>query len=160
MYKLMMVDDEAIIRDGMEAMLRTIPGVRLIKTCSNAFEALECMTDEMPDILISDIKMPQMDGLELAERALQKYPAMQVIILSGYDEFEYARKAMQLGVKEYILKPCEREELEVVLERVCRNIDASRERVRKTIGEREDAILALTEQLLEIGRKSNDEGAA
>lgn len=157
MYKLMLVDDEDIIRNGMNAMINTINGIRLIKTCPNAFDALECMMDEMPDILISDIKMPQMDGLELAERAIKMYPAMQVIILSGYDEFDYARRAIQLGVKEYILKPCEYEDLKKTLGRVCKNIDAARERVRKTIGDREEAILVLTEQLMVLGRNSKDE---
>lgn len=157
MYKLLLVDDEAIIRNGIGAMLPLKEmNIHLIGVCSNAFEALEYMTDEMPDILLSDIRMPQMDGLELCEKALRKYPAMQVILLSGYDEFAYAREAMRMGVKEYILKPCDCTELRKVLERVCRDIDSMRKQVHKTMGEREESVIALSDCLMELGRKSID----
>ncbi len=158
MYKLLLVDDEAIIRTGISKMLPLERrDMNLIKACSNAFEALESMTDEMPDILISDIKMPQMDGLELAEKALEKYPDIQVILLSGFDEFEYARKALKLGVKEYLLKPCDSSELENALIRACQNIDEQRRKFSRSIGERESNIHLLTEQLMELARKDGEE---
>ena len=106
MYKLLLVDDEPIIRVGIRNMLPIERlGIEVTGICANALDALDCMTDNMPDILITDLKMPKMDGLELIERTIKMYPRIQAIILSGFDEFEYARKAIKLGVKEYLLKP-------------------------------------------------------
>ena len=78
MYKVLIVDDEDIIRKGIEAMLPLAEfHLQITGTCSNAFDALENMVDERPDILICDIKMPQMNGLELIEKAMQLYGLWQ-----------------------------------------------------------------------------------
>ena len=148
MYKLLIVDDEQIIREGLESMIDW-DGLGLVKTavCSNAFSALDSMTDDMPDILMTDVRMPGMDGLELTERAMALHPQLRVIILSGYDTFSYAQQAMKAGVMEYLLKPCSRDEVEEALVRACRAIDKARMRVTYLYEERQERIRAMAEQL-------------
>ncbi|MDQ0111368.1 response regulator transcription factor [Paenibacillus harenae] len=107
MYKVLLVDDERIIVEGIS---RTINWhahhMELIGTARNGLEALAFITDNEPDIIISDIKMPGMDGLKLVEKVYELYPQIAFILLSGFSEFDYARTAMQFGVKHYLLKPC------------------------------------------------------
>lgn len=122
--KVMLVDDESRVR---EAIHRLVPweelGVSLIKMCSNAVEALHEMTEEMPEILITDIKMPIMNGIELIAKAKEMYPFLQCIIISGYDEFPLAKAAMMEGVKYYLLKPCMKEDIIAVLQKCIAEID-------------------------------------
>ena len=81
-------------------------GTELVDTARNGVEALGKIESAKPDIIITDISMPGLDGLGLIEKASEAYPSVRFIMLSGYKEFEYARKAMQYGVKHYLLKPC------------------------------------------------------
>ena len=144
MYKLLLVDDEAIIREGIRTMVDwDALDIMLTASCANAFAALDSMTDDMPDILMTDVRMPGMSGLELTERALQLHPQLQTLILSGYSEFDYARQAMKWGVKEYLLKPCSREEMEDALTRTCRLIDRQRQHVLQLTGERQEHVRLL-----------------
>ena len=155
MYKLLLVDDEAIIREGIRTMVDwEALDIVLTASCANAFAALDSMTDDMPDILMTDVRMPGMSGLELTERALQLHPQLQTLILSGYSEFDYARQAMKWGVKEYMLKPCSREEMEEALTRTCRLIDRQRQHVLQLTGERHEHVRLLAEKLntLRAGR--------
>lgn len=148
MYKLLLVDDEDIIREGIRSMVDWQGlGIVVTGSCPNAFAALDSMTDDMPDILMTDVRMPGMSGLELTERALQLHPQLQTLILSGYGEFEYARQAMRWGVKEYLLKPCARAEMEQALTRTCRLIDRQRQHVLQFIGERQEHVRLLAEKL-------------
>lgn len=157
MYKLLLVDDEIIIREGIEKMIPLERyGIQIMGGCSNAFEALDYMLDEMPDILICDIKMPKMDGLELIRKAKSLYPNIQTIVLSGYDEFEFAREALKLGVKEYLLKPCEKSELLSALERVCNDIDIRYKKMNKNVNERNAKISHLKKILMELGASVQD----
>ena len=125
--KLLVVDDEQVIREGLSVMLPyDTLGIRLTGLCANAFEALDSMIDDMPDVLMTDVKMPRMDGLELIDRALVLNPALQCVVLSGYDDFEFARRAMRMGVREYLLKPCSREDIELCLGRISSYIRPAR----------------------------------
>lgn len=112
MDKLLLVDDEP---DVLQAIETTMPweeyGICLIGTCGNALEALEQIQREPPDLVVTDIKMPVMDGIELIRRARELGCDAEFIVLSGFDEFEYAKSAMGLGVRYYLLKPCSGEEL-------------------------------------------------
>jgi two-component system response regulator YesN len=127
MYKLLLVDDESIIREGIRRMIDWEKlRITLTGSCSSAPAALESMMDDMPDILMTDVRMPGMDGLELAERAVKLHPGLRCIILSGYDEFAYAQRAMRAGAMEYLLKPCAQEEMEGALLRACTSIDGMR----------------------------------
>ena len=144
MIKLLLVDDESIIRETIGAMLPLNDlGMRLTGSCRNAFDALNSMENDMPDILVTDIKMPGMDGLELIERALMLNPKLECIVLSGYDEFTFAKRAISLGVREYLLKPFYKEELIQTLEKLCRKIRQSRRQRDGRIPELAEKLFAL-----------------
>ncbi|NHN29997.1 response regulator transcription factor [Paenibacillus agricola] len=107
MYKVLLVDDERIILDGISKVVDwAAAGTVLAGTARNGIEAFEFVEQSPPDIIISDIKMPGMDGLQLAAKVFESYPHIKLILLSGFSEFEYARSAMSYGVKHYLLKPC------------------------------------------------------
>ena len=113
MIKVMLVDDEAIARNVMERLLPWDKmNIRVIGCYGSAMDALDGMTNEMPDILITDVKMPEMNGIELIQRAKIMYPFLQCVILSGYEEFALAQAAMMEGVRYYLLKPCTKEKAE------------------------------------------------
>lgn len=125
MYKLLVVDDEYNIRDGI---VNAVPwetcGVVVAGEADNGITALEKVEETSPDIVITDIHMDDMDGLEFAEILKQKNPNIKVIILSGYDEFEYAKRALQLKVFSYLLKPVLPDELIKVVGEVIRDMEA------------------------------------
>lgn len=151
MVKLLLADDERIIREGIERMIPfEALGLALTASCANAFEALDSMTDDMPDILLTDIKMPRMNGLELIERALTLNPSLQCIVLSGYDEFQFAQRAIKMGVREYLLKPCSREEMEASLRRVCGYVARERSHLSQLINIRHTRVEALIQRLEQL----------
>lgn len=107
MYSVLLVDDERIIVEGISRMIPwNEHETELIGTARNGLEALAFIEENRPDIILSDIKMPGMDGLQLVEKVHELYPHTAFILLSGFSEFDYARTAMQFGVKHYLLKPC------------------------------------------------------
>lgn len=124
MYKVFIVDDEAVVRDGLR---RTIDwqenGFELVGDFANGREVLEAMEHTVPDVIISDISMPFMDGLELAANVTQKYPYVKIIILTGFDEFEYAQQAIRLKVSDFILKPITAHEMRELLRKVKLEMD-------------------------------------
>lgn len=106
MYKVLLVDDERLILDGISRIVDwASAGTALAGTARNGAEAFERLAELAPDIVITDVKMPVMDGLQLVEKASEAYPHIRFIVLSGFGEFEYASRAMQYGVKHYLLKP-------------------------------------------------------
>ncbi len=110
--KLLIVDDEKIIR---ETISQHIPwhqyGIDVVQTASNGLEAYDIILDESPDIVMTDIKMPGLTGLELLKKVRQINDETPFIILSGYGEFDFAREAMHYGVQHYLLKPCNEEQI-------------------------------------------------
>ncbi|MCU6791442.1 response regulator transcription factor [Paenibacillus sp. WQ 127069] len=120
MYKVLLVDDERIILDGISNVVNwEAAGTVLAGTARNGIEAYEFVKQNPPDIIISDIKMPGMDGLQLAAKMFEEYPQIKLVLLSGFSEFEYARQAMRYKVKHYLLKPCnENKILEALVELV------------------------------------------
>ncbi|MCR2807166.1 response regulator transcription factor [Paenibacillus soyae] len=119
MWTAMIVDDEPIIRFGIKASVDWArEGIRIVADCANGAEALEQLEEEPVDILITDIKMPVLDGLALTKQALAKHPRMKVVLVSSHNDFEYVREGLKLGVTDYILKhTLEPEELLQVLRR-------------------------------------------
>ena len=130
-YSVMLVDDE---EDVIQAMMRKIDWEQLGFTVSgyahNGIEALELAEAHQPDVVMTDIKMPYMDGLELARQLKQQYPAVKILILSGFDEFEYAQEAIRLEAEEYLLKPINSGELTDVFTRIKAALDKEREERR------------------------------
>lgn len=107
MYKVLLVDDERMILDGISRVVDwSKASCQLIGTARNGLDAYEQITAHPPDIVISDIAMPGLDGIGLVARTHDSYPEIRFIMLSGYKDFDYARQAMQYGVKHYLLKPC------------------------------------------------------
>ncbi len=110
--RLLIADDERIIRETIfHSMDWESMGVEVIGLCKDGIEAYNMILDESPDVVLTDIRMPGMSGLELVREISTIDGQIQFIILSGYEEFEYAREAMRYGVKHYLLKPCEEEEM-------------------------------------------------
>ena len=130
-YSCMLVDDE---EDVINAIRRTIDweslGFSVPTEAHNGLEALEFAEDSAPDVVLTDIKMPYMDGLELAHRLKELYPNIRIVVFSGFDEFEYAREALRLEAEEYILKPIHAAELSKLFLRIRERLDAERERKR------------------------------
>lgn len=125
MYKLMVVDDEYSIRDGIaHAVPWATCRVKVIGAAANGVEAIAMAEQERPDLVISDITMDDMDGLEMVEHLKVLYPDIKVIILSGYDEFDFAQKALQLKVSAYLLKPVLPDELLAVVQKVIAEIES------------------------------------
>lgn len=116
MYKIFLADDEIWETIGLKKLIEKseLP-VQVVGEAENGIVALEQIEKKNPDILITDIRMPGLGGLELAEKIREKGLDVEIIILSGYAEFEYARSAMRQGVKYYLLKPVEQEMLNQAL---------------------------------------------
>ncbi len=116
MLKVLLAEDELIIRSGMVKSIDwNKAGFNLIGAVEDGEQALEFIQKEKPDVIITDIKMPFMDGIELARQVSAKYPEIFIIIISGYDEFQYAQNAIKLKAYDYILKPVDEKYLIDVL---------------------------------------------
>ena len=109
--KLLICDDEKIIREGLSSLEWQQHDVEVIGTAKNGIEALEIISKIPPDIIISDVRMPQKDGIWLAEQVHNNYPDIQMIFLTGYNEFEYAQMAINYNVSKYLMKPIDEDKL-------------------------------------------------
>ncbi len=124
MYKVIIVDDEDTIVTGLSRLLPWQKfGCELSATANNGESALSLIRELRPDILITDIRMPGMDGLALIAAFRSEFPDMQITILSGYPKFEYAQRAIHLGVSNYLIKPSRMDELESALVRMTETLD-------------------------------------
>ncbi len=124
MYKLILVDDEEEVRKGIIEKIKWEQyGFDLVGEAENGREALEMAEKFTPDVIVTDIKMPFMDGLQLSQELRKRFPTIKIIILTGFDKFEYAQKAVNLNVVEYALKPVSSKDFIEVLSRVKAQID-------------------------------------
>lgn len=106
MYKVFLVEDEIVIREGIKNLIHwEEEGFKIVGDESDGESAYPMIIKEQPDILITDIKMPFMDGLELSKLLKKDIPQLKIIIVSGYSDFGYAQQAIDIGVNEYLLKP-------------------------------------------------------
>ncbi|WP_426452742.1 response regulator [Paenibacillus sp. S-38] len=112
MPTLLIVDDESVFRRGLEHLLADLaPDWTVAGTARDGVEALERMEACLPDVVITDIRMPRMDGIQLQSIIKEHYPGVRCIVMSGYSDFAYARESLKMGAKDYLMKPPEREEL-------------------------------------------------
>ena len=126
--KVFLVEDEMVIRNGIVKSINwEKEGYRLVGEASDGELAYPMILKEKPDILLTDIKMPFMDGLELSRLVKQELPDTKILIFSGYDEFEYAKEAIRIGVTEYLLKPVSSAQLLEVMRRISKQIEQDRE---------------------------------
>lgn len=129
MYRVLLVDDEPDIREGLQEVVDFASlGFEVVGEAGNGAEALRLCEALRPDLVITDIRMPLMDGLTMAAQAKKQFPTMQFVILSGYDEFEYARQAIELTALRYLLKPISSQEFIAIMQDVKRRMDEDLER--------------------------------
>lgn len=127
MYRILIVDDEKIERTGIRFLLGQLDQKFEIEEAVNGREALEWLKTHETDILMTDVKMPFMNGIELLEQVSRQYPEMKKMVFSGYGEFEYARQAMRFGVAEYILKPVDPAEFKSAMTKILNSLEGSRQ---------------------------------
>ena len=151
-YRLMLVDDEEYLRQGV---IRRIDwdacGFTVVGEAENGQAGLELAERLQPDVILTDIKMPFMDGLTMSRRVLETQPGVKIIMLSGFDDFEYAQEAIALGSMDYILKPIDAAELTETLMRVRDRLDVEMREKRNVARLREHYVRSLPilrEQLL------------
>lgn len=128
MYKALIVDDEPIIMDGLSQIIRWKDyGVSIAASASDGYEALSILEKEPINLIITDIKMPGMDGLQLIQAIRDRGLNTKIIILSGYDDFIYVTKAAVLGIENYLLKPIEKEELSATVQHTVEKLNNEKE---------------------------------
>ncbi len=119
---MIIADDEKVIRETIKSFINWKSlGVEVVGTCRDGMEAYNAILDEYPDIVLTDIKMPGFNGLELIERIKQIDSRIEFIILSGYEEFSFAKQAMKSGVRHYLLKPCNEKQIVAAVEDIKKN---------------------------------------
>ena len=134
MKKIMLVDDELDILYGFQLMLdwETL-GFEIIALCLDGYEAMEILKKTVPDIIITDIRMSGMDGLELGKYVTKHYPQIKLIILSSYSEYTYMKTAIDLKVSSYLLKPLDEEQLKSALWKAAEEIDAATQQLHQMV---------------------------
>ena len=132
MYRILLVDDEILVRDAIRENIDWA-GIdcELVGNCQNGQEAAEFVKQHPVDIVLTDICMPYMDGMELSHFLHDNYPDIVIVIFSGFGEFEYAKKAIQYNVSEYLLKPITAMELTAVINRMKEKVDQRQKEKRK-----------------------------
>lgn len=121
--KILIVDDEPLILQGLVKIVKEAAPVQTeVIAGNNAYEALELMKNNKPDVTLTDLNMPEIDGFELIHEAKQHDLCQRFIILTGYDEFEYARKAIRAGVVDYLLKPINKDEIAALLHQIFKEL--------------------------------------
>ncbi|QHW33093.1 response regulator [Paenibacillus rhizovicinus] len=129
MYTVLLADDERL---DLEGLRRLVPWERLnmqvIGTVNSGFAALDFLNEQPVDILVTDVRMPRMTGLELARSALGLLPGLKVVFVSGFEDFHYAKTALELGASSYVLKPVDDGEFNQVMQAVGRQLDEEREK--------------------------------
>lgn len=124
LYSIILADDEEEIRYGIKRKIDwEANGFELVGTAENGQEALELAENLHPDVVMTDIKMPFMDGLTLGKRLLETMPTTKLVLFSGFDDFEYAQTAIKINAAEYILKPINSAELTAVLQKLKKKLD-------------------------------------
>ncbi|MFD0680398.1 MULTISPECIES: response regulator transcription factor [unclassified Paenibacillus] len=116
MFRILIADDEPMIRKGLQKLIQQSgQPIASLRLAENGADALQQIQEERPDFLFTDIRMPKMDGLELCRQVAELDPDIHIVVVSGYNDFEYAQKCVSYGVKEYILKPINKKAVETAL---------------------------------------------
>lgn len=124
MYRVMIVDDEAAIRNLLKKTIKWEEmNLHVEGEAASGVEAINIIDEIRPDIIFVDIEMPFMNGIEFAGLAMKRYPKLKIIILTAYDEFNYAKACIGIGVSNYCLKPIVRKEINEALQKVIEQLD-------------------------------------
>ena len=123
MYKVMIVDDEPIIVEGLSRSIAWDKwNCKVVATAHDGLEGKKSIEEYRPDIIFMDINMPEMDGLSMIAAIKSQFPNLQICVLTGFRDFEYAREAIRLGVTRFLLKPSNMDELEEAISAMCANL--------------------------------------
>lgn len=145
MYRVLLVDDEFEIRNGLKLKIDwTALGFVIAGEAANGREALRLLGRESFDLILTDIRMPVMSGIELLKQCAENFPRTQVIVLSGFDDFHYVKSALQCGARDYLLKPVIRGDLTQILGKLREELDAE----RRSSGERQAMQYRLRQNLI------------
>lgn len=124
MYRLLLVDDESDIREGLQEVVDFAShGFEVVGEAANGLEAAQACERLQPDLVVTDIRMPLMDGLTMCRQVQKKLPTTRFIILSGYDDFEYAQQAIRMNCLGYLLKPISSTEFRDMLDQARGKLD-------------------------------------
>ncbi|MBP3637989.1 MAG: response regulator [Clostridia bacterium] len=124
MYRVVLVDDEHLIVEGLSKVVKWESlGCQVVGTASDGREGLALIRQEKPDMVLTDIRMPNMDGLTMLAALQSEFPQMQVTVLTAYRDFDYAQRAINLGVCRYLLKPSKMNELEEAISTMKERLD-------------------------------------
>lgn len=138
MYKLLIVEDEELVRKGiLQKIDWEALGFDQVDEAEDGELALECIRKNKPDVVLTDVRMPFMDGLELARHLAEEYPDILIVMLSGHDEFEYVQEAMRSRVFEYLLKPIKASRLTELIVRLTARLDQDKEQKKLLLQTRE-----------------------
>lgn len=133
-YRIVLCEDEPLLLERLRRMVEGLDsGFAVVGMAENGREALETLSETGADLLITDIRMPVMDGIELIKKLQEEQPRLTCMMISGYGDFEYARTALRLGVCEYLLKPISVEELKMALGRIRERLDERRGQIKTSL---------------------------
>lgn len=157
MYKVMLVDDEILDLKGMRTFIPWNElGMEVAAAVNNGFSALEFLENESVDVLVTDVRMPNMTGLELAKQAIDKYERLRVIFVSGYQDFQYIKQAMTLNAFSYVLKPMDDQELVEALQKVRADLDEEKKKVAQELAYHQMVPLLKNEYMLQLLNGESD----
>jgi two-component system, NarL family, nitrate/nitrite response regulator NarL len=117
--RLVIVDDHALVRDGLRARLSVVPGLQVVGEAASGTEALELAAADAPDLMLVDVGMRGMNGIELATALRERHPTIRVLMLSMYDNREYVLSAVRAGARGYVLKESPTDEILAAINAVC-----------------------------------------
>jgi two-component system response regulator YesN len=151
----MVAEDEELLRMSFVQKLKKLTGFPLHVTgeAEDGKQLVELVDANPPDIVFTDVKMPEMDGLEATRQIGERHPTVKVVIISGYSDFPYVQKAIQLGAKDYLLKPVEMEDLRTLMDRVCTEVEKEKGIVRSNAMQTKDQIFQALKDYLDAHYK-------
>ncbi|MDD6175672.1 MAG: response regulator [Firmicutes bacterium] len=146
MYRVVIADDERAIRTGLQIVVDwNRLGFEIAGCAQNGEEALQMMLRQKIDVLLADIRMPGLDGLQLAKKVQELELPAEIVLISGYRDFEYARQAVSLGVRDYLLKPVDEVALQELFRRICADLD---ERSQAETGQQERLLVSQVRSMI------------
>jgi YesN/AraC family two-component response regulator len=150
-YKVIVAEDELLILNNIVKKISALDiGFEVVGTADDGKTALELVEKYSPDVLVSDIKMPIMDGLELFKIISSKYPHIKKIIISGYDDFKYAKLALKYEAIDYLLKPLKTPELKDAFYKIRISLDAQRSRLKQNVLQLNDNYAYSSEEIAHL----------